>query len=103
MKNYFQKVYEIVEKIPKGKVATYGQIAAILGTPRSARVVGWAMKAAPNHLPCHRVVNKSGELSPFYVFGDQAFQRALLEKEGVTFTSKGTIDMKKHLWSPFAN
>jgi methylated-DNA-protein-cysteine methyltransferase-like protein len=96
----FNKVYEIVARIPSGKVATYGQIAAMLGNPRSARVVGWAMKAAPSelHLPCHRVVNKTGTLSPYYVFGDTIVQKTLLEKEGITFNADGKIDIKKHLW-----
>jgi methylated-DNA-protein-cysteine methyltransferase-like protein len=96
----FNKVYEIVAKIPSGKVATYGQIAAMLGNPRSARIVGWAMKAAPPelHLPCHRVVNKAGSLSPYYVFGDIIVQKTLLEKEGITFNVDGKINMKEHLW-----
>lgn len=100
MNNYFIKVYDIVAKIPKGKVATYGQIAALLGDTPNARVVGWAMKAAPEalSLPCHRVVNKQGKLSPSYVFGHEDFQRAVLEAEGVTFNAKGCINMDKHLW-----
>lgn len=104
MKDYFQSVYEIVARIPEGKVATYGQIAAMLGNPRGARTVGWAMQAAPGHLrlPCHRVVNKSGTLAPTYVFGSSENQRAWLEAEGITFGPEGRIDMKKHLWEPDA-
>lgn len=102
MKLSFEKVYEIVAMIPKGKVATYGQIATLLGHPRSARVVGWAMRSAPDDLvlPCHRVVNQSGFLAPHYAFGSQSVQRALLEDEGITFLKSGAIDMKKHLWHP---
>lgn len=100
MEKYFDKVYKIAAKIPAGKVATYGQIASILGNSQNARVVGWAMKAAHEelHLPCHRVVNKTGILSPSYVFGDTIVQRTMLEREGITFKQDGRIDVKKHLW-----
>jgi len=99
-KDFFNRVYKIVTQIPKGKVATYGQIAAMLGQPRSARVVGWAMKAAPEHLhlPCHRVVNRLGEMSPNFAFGSEDVQRGMLSSEGITFKEDGCIDMKKHLW-----
>ena len=98
--NFFKAVYEIVAKIPRGKVATYGQIAALLGNLRGARTVGWAMQGTPGYLklPCHRVVNKLGEMSPTYAFGGPEIQRAMLEAEGVTFKKDGCIDMKKHLW-----
>jgi methylated-DNA-protein-cysteine methyltransferase-like protein len=100
LKDFFKRVYEIVAQIPEGKVATYGQIALIIGERCNARVVGWAMKAAPEHLklPCHRVVNRLGELSPDHVFGSSDLQRALLLSEGVTFLENGRINMKKHLW-----
>ena len=96
----FAEVYEIVAQVPEGSVATYGQIAAILGMPAGARTVGWAMRQAPErlHLPCHRVVNATGALSPAHVFGGQEAQRARLEAERVTFLPDGRIDMKKHLW-----
>lgn len=102
MRDYFQRVYQIVARIPEGKVATYGQIAAMLGNPRGARTVGWAMQAAPAHLklPCHRVVNKSGIPAPVYAFGGSENQRAWLEAEGITFGADGRIEMKKHLWMP---
>lgn len=101
LNNFFSRVYEIVAKIPPGKVATYGQIAFLLGEPHNGRVVGWAMKAAPSdkNLPCHRVVNRLGELSPSYVFGGYDVQRKLLESEGVTFRKDGRINMKEHMWS----
>lgn len=100
MKDFFARVYKIVSKIPEGKVATYGQIALLLGEPRSARIVGWAMKAAPENLrlPCHRVVNRFGEMAPDYAFGSSDIQRAILTSEGITFNEEGRIDMKKHLW-----
>lgn len=101
MKDFFSRVYEIVAKIPEGKIATYGQIAKLLGEHRSARVVGWAMKAAPAHLhlPCHRVVNRLGQMAPGYVFGSSQLQRDILASEGITFKKDGCIDMKKHIWS----
>ncbi|HEX3046634.1 MAG TPA: MGMT family protein [Bacillota bacterium] len=100
MNNFFQRVYEIVARIPPGKVATYGQIAALLGNPRGARTVGWAMQGAPAglNLPCHRVVNQSGAMAPDYAFGGAEAQRALLLSEGVTFKSNGCINMDHHRW-----
>lgn len=96
--SFFKKVYEIVAKIPEGKVATYGQIALLIGERGNARVVGWAMKAAPSNLPCHRVVNRLGEMSPEYVFGSKNLQRDILASEGVIFREDGTVDLKKCLW-----
>lgn len=100
MEGFFNEVYKVVAQIPRGKITTYGQIAQIIGSHQNARVVGWAMKAALEHLhlPCHRVVNKTGILAPSHVFGDVDFQRAMLEAEGITFMDNGKIDMKKHLW-----
>lgn len=102
MESFFKKVYQIVAQTPAGKVATYGQIAAFIGEPRHARIVGWAMHDAPKelNLPCHRVINKSGSLSPGYIFGPGK-QRILLEREGVCFLENGRVDLKKHLWEPF--
>lgn len=101
MKDFFQRVYLIVSMIPEGKVTTYGQIAKLLGEPRSARIVGWAMKAAPSglNLPCHRVVNRLGELAPEYAFGSKQLQRDILKAEGITFKKDGSINLKKHLWN----
>lgn len=99
MRGFFQRVYEVVAQIPPGKVATYGQIAAWLESPRSARTVGWAMWEAPPRLglPCHRVVNRSGAMAPAHVFGGEGRQRAMLEAEGVTFKDNGCVDMAKHM------
>lgn len=98
--SFFQRVYNIVSQIPEGKVATYGQIAAMLGNPRGARTVGWAMQAAPErmNLPCHRVINSTGVLAPEPIFGGKSLQRAALEAEGVAFKPDGRVDMKKSLW-----
>lgn len=99
---FFREVYKIVAKIPEGKVATYGQIAAMLGQPWAARTVGWAMRQAPRgmNLPCHRVVNRRGDMSPSWVFGGEEVQRSELEAEGVVFTRDGRADMKASLWHP---
>lgn len=85
--SFAQRVYRIICQIPKGKVATYGQIAALLGAPRSARYVGFALHANPQPgiIPCHRVVFKNGACAPGFAFGGPDEQRKLLEEEGVTF------------------
>ena len=97
MEGFFELVYRIVAQIPEGKVVTYGQIAACLGSPGSARVVGWAMRTAPSNLPCHRVVNRFGH--PNCPLGGAQVHRAKLEAEGVTFNADGCVDLEKHLWN----
>ncbi len=94
MQGFFQQVYGLVARIPAGKAATYGQIAALIGQPRSARVVGWAMRDSPAGLPWHRVVNRSGGLAP----GCEIEQRLRLAAEGVSFTADGRVDLKRHGW-----
>lgn len=103
-KGAFARYYDVVARIPMGSVATYGQVALLAGTPRAARVVGYAMAAAPRErgLPCHRVVNRLGELAPEHVFGSRDYQRMLLESEGVVFLADGRIDISRHLWRPGA-
>lgn len=101
---FAEQVYEAVARIPRGKVATYGQIAAQVGDTLAGReVVGHIMSCAPSgrNLPCHRVVNRTGALAPDYAFGGQEKQRALLEAEGVTFLADGRIDMTLHLWGKY--
>lgn len=100
--SFFEDVYEIVKKIPKGKVATYGQIARMLGKPRWARIVGWALHSNPYYgeVPCHRVVNRNGEISSSFAFGGEFEQQKLLEQEGIIFDESGKINLKKYLWNP---
>jgi len=95
MASFFEEVYKIVRQIPYGKVASYGQIATMLGSPRSARTVGWAMNGCPEDLPWQRVVKSDGSLA-----GRESseIQKAILLSEGVTFLKNGKIDFKKHLW-----
>ncbi|HHW49037.1 MAG TPA: MGMT family protein [Clostridiaceae bacterium] len=96
---FFEKVYEVVKRIPKGKVATYGQIARIIGEPRKAKIVGWALHSNPYKgiVPCHRVVNRNGELSGGFAFGGMEIQRKLLEDEGIIFDESGRINLRKYL------
>ncbi len=91
----FDRIYEVVCNIPKGRVATYGQVAMLAGNPRWARVVGYALhnNPAPGKIPCHRVVNREGRVARAFAFGGGNAQRALLEKEGITFRSDGSIDL----------
>ncbi len=100
-KNTFELIYEIVRMIPYGKVATYGQIAALAGNPRLSRVVGYALHVNPDpeSIPCYRVVNRLGEVSKAFAFGGENRQIALLQAEGVSFTD-GRVDLQKHLWRP---
>ena len=97
----FEKIYDVVCKIPKGKVATYGQVATLAGNPRWARVVGYALhnNPAPCVIPCHRVVNRTGRLAPAFAFGGSDAQRLLLEGEGVEVGENG-VDLKRYLWNP---
>lgn len=90
-------VYAIVAEVPRGRVATYGQIATLAGWPNHSRLVGRLMCNAPEelHLPCWRVVNATGRPSPIF-----PQQRELLEKEGVAFKKNGVVDMKRHAWHP---
>ena len=94
----FQRaVYRLVEAIPRGRVATYGQLAAILGWPRAARAVGYAMRNCPEGLPWHRVVNASGGISLRANVGSMLTQRVLLEQEGVP-VRRGRIRLDQHRW-----
>jgi O-6-methylguanine DNA methyltransferase len=100
-KDFFDKVYEIVAKIPHGKVATYGDIAEACGIRSSARTVGWALNGAKESgLPCHRVVNRFGALSGRIHFGGYDLMEELLKSEGVEFDKDGCVRLDKHLWKP---
>ena len=101
MSETFNRIYDVVKQIPYGKVATYGQIASLAGNPRLARVVGYALHVNPDpdNIPCFRVVNKSGRVSPAFAFGGENMQIELLQREGVEFIN-GLVDMEKFLWWP---
>ena len=96
---FFARVYALVRRIPRGRVLTYGQVAALLGDPRWARTVGWALGACGSRaIPCHRVVNARGGCSSGYGSGHPERQRARLEAEGVRFRLGGTVDLAAYGW-----
>lgn len=91
----FEKVYEAVKLIPRGSVATYGQIAAAIGNKRLSRVVGYALHVNPEPgvIPCHRVVTRDGAVSSAFAFGGANRQVELLREEGVGFLDESHVDM----------
>lgn len=97
--HFFAAVWALVREVPYGQVTTYGWLARRLGRPQHARLVGYAMHAAPPDVPAHRVVNSGGRLSGAPHFGPPGM-KALLEAEGVTFRPTGGVDLRKHLWRP---
>lgn len=104
--SFFSAVYRIVQQIPRGRVATYGQIAMLAGNPRMSRQVGWALHQNPDeaHIPCHRVVNRFGGLAPSFVFGEGiGEQRRRLESEGIAVTPQDTVDLRIYQWHPGAD
>ena len=97
--NSFDMIYDVIRQIPYGKVASYGQVAALAGNRRWSRVVGYALHAVPadSNLPCHRVVTKEGNVSAAFGSGVENRQTELLKAEGVEFVD-GHVDMKKYQW-----
>lgn len=101
METFFERAYGVVKQIPAGRVAPYGQVARMLGEPRKARFVGYAMHASPGMaggVPCHRMVFADGRLADGFAFGGPGEQRRLLEAEGVGFTPDGRVDMDAYRW-----
>ncbi len=100
---FYAKVYAMVRKVPAGHVATYGQIAAMLGSPRVARQVGFALAGAwrvgeHEPVPWHRIINAKGGISTRGGGDADSDQRALLEEEGVEFRANGTVDLSRYRW-----
>ena len=100
--NTFEKIYEQVKKIPRGKVATYGQIALMAGNPRWSQIVGYALHVNPEPgiIPCHRVVRKDGRVAKSFAFGGENVQRDMLLNEGVIFLDDITVDLEKCRYIP---
>ncbi|WP_028264356.1 MGMT family protein [Atopobium fossor] len=100
MGQFNKQVYEVVKQIPAGRVASYGQIARLVGKPRNARFVGFALHVNPQPgiIPCHRVVFKDGSLASGFAFGGPDAQRNLLEAEGIQFLDDGRVDMERCGW-----
>lgn len=97
--SFLEEVYKITKKIPKGKVATYGQIAKLMGKPKNSRLVGFALHRNPTPyiIPCHRVVNRDGKLSKSFAFGGEESQKHLLIQENVLINDN-KVDLKKYKW-----
>ncbi len=104
MKNqgFFTKVYEVAKQIPHGRVTSYGAIANYLGSPKSARIVGWAMNASHSmpDVPAHRVVNKKGLLTGKHHFEGTHLMQQLLENEGIIVLDNQIQDFDKLFWDP---
>ncbi len=100
--SFFDRVYAVVRQIPRGKVASYGQIAALLGHPGAARTVGWALNALRDNdiasVPWQRVINSRGRISISRADLGASLQRALLEEEGVEFDARGDVDLRRFGW-----
>jgi methylated-DNA-protein-cysteine methyltransferase related protein len=101
-KDFFESVWEIVRLIPEGKVTTYGHIARVLGTPKSSRMVGWAMNACHKFpdIPAHRVVNRNGMLTGKMHFAPPESMEERLTAEGVIVQNDRIENFKQHLWDP---
>ncbi|HEY8156665.1 MAG TPA: MGMT family protein [Myxococcota bacterium] len=100
----YARIHAVVRRIPRGRVATYGQVAALAGLPGQARQVGYALHALAegSPVPWQRVVNAQGEVSPRRMPGWDGLQRALLEREGIDFDARGRIDLESRRWRPRA-
>jgi len=99
----YQRIYDVVRRIPAGKVATYGQVAALAGLPGHARQVGYALHALSDgdgDVPWQRVINARGEVSPRSEPGWEGYQRARLEAEGIAFDARGRVDLERFRWRP---
>ena len=102
--NFFERVFEIVVRIPTGRVTTYGAIARFTGSPQSSRMVGWAMNAShlhSDHIPAHRVVNRNGVLTGKHHFRHPELMQELLESEGVSIENDRVVEFKKLFWDPY--
>ncbi len=101
MDSFFQRIWELTRQIPPGRVATYGQLALLAGSPRASRVVGSALAACRDPaVPCHRVVDRFGQTKSAFDTWAAGTQRMLLEAEGILFRPDGTVDLEHFQWQP---
>ena len=100
--NFFERVYAVARQIPYGRVTSYGAIAKVIGSARSARMVGWAMNACHNidDVPAHRVVNRKGLLTGKHHFDGTNLMQQLLENEGIAVVNSQIVDLEKYFWEP---
>ena len=101
--SFFELVFEVASQIPRGRVTSYGAIAACLGTKSSARMVGWAMNGAGRvkpKVPAHRVVNRIGMLTGKHHFSPPGLMEQLLKKEGIKVKNDQVVDFEKLFWDP---
>lgn len=104
-KDFFERVYQVVRLIPAGRVTSYGAIARYIGSPQSARMVGWAMNNShnqPEFVPAHRVLNRNGILTGKHHFGGPKVMEELLESEGIKIVDDAVVDFQKLFWDPNA-
>ena len=99
-KSFYDKVYEVVKRIPRGRVTTYGIIANYLGSKGSARMVGWALNSNHIEIPAHRVVNRNGLLTGKAHFGDIYMMENLLKQEGIEVKNNQVQNLEKLIWLP---
>jgi len=100
LRSTYSRIYAVVKRIPRGRVATYGQVATLAGLDGHARQVGYALHNLPDQIdvPWHRVINGKGEISPRSAGDSHELQRMLLEEEGVEFSVDGRVAMKRYQW-----
>jgi methylated-DNA-protein-cysteine methyltransferase related protein len=102
--NFFERVYDVVCRIPAGRVTTYGAIARYIGSPQSSRMVGWAMNSShlqSDHIPAHRVVNRNGMLTGKHHFRHELLMQELLESEGIRVEDDRIVSFDQHFWDPY--
>lgn len=101
--SFFERVYAVTRLIPEGRVTSYGAIAAFIGSPGAARMVGWALNKCHTHkefIPAHRVVNRIGVLSGKHFFPGENTMKELLEAEGLKVEDNQVLNFEHHFWNP---
>ena len=102
--HFFERVYDVVRHVPKGRVTTYGAIARFTGSPMASRMVGWAMNSShlqPGYIPAHRVVNRQGLLTGKHHFRHPGLMQELLESEGIIIENDRVVEFNKLFWDPY--